>query len=84
MVSPEKWPSPEVAQRQIRELSTLLEPYAAGEEGAEDIVGRVKRLLDVLNDLAPAMAVLGRAPEVAPEIRAVLLEAERKFLGHAQ
>lgn len=75
------WPTPEHAQRIVRELVALLGPYAVGVEGSCDVMSRVKRLLAVLNIAAPAIAVLARAQEVAPEIRAELLKAEAKLLG---
>ena len=46
---------------------------------ADDAAWRIAALA-----VAPAIAVLARAPEVAPDIRSVLLEAEAAFLVNAK
>lgn len=43
---PESFPTAAYAKRAVLGLVSLLEPYAAGLEGRNDVVGRVKRLLE--------------------------------------
>lgn len=61
--TPELWPTAEYAKRTVRELVKLLEPFAAGEEGNKDVVGRVKRLMErsqLLDELAHGAVVTRR------------------------
>ena len=60
----------EAAQRAVAERDAAV---------ADDAAWRIAALA-----VAPAIAVLARAPEVAPDIRSVLLEAEAAFLVNAK
>jgi hypothetical protein len=49
--APESWPTTAYAKQAVAELVSLLEPFAAGEEGNRNVVGRVMRLLGRLKRL---------------------------------